>query len=100
MSRAWRTVTYHPSRPRASSGIATAAVDRASSRRQAGAGLLVLHCRLHQGLVLELGPPVFASTLGGAVEHRPEGPHEVDVSHVLAGVARDQEKLAAPEVSD
>src|ERR1700682_5622543 len=50
-------------------------------------------------LVLEFGPPVCASTVRGAVEDRPERPHEVAMSHVLAGVARDQEQLSAPEVA-
>src|SRR5258708_26770473 len=50
--------------------------------------------------VVELWPPVCASTLGRAVEDRPQRPHEVDVPRVLAGLARNQEQLTAPEVVD
>src|SRR3989442_11871191 len=50
--------------------------------------------------VVERWPPVCASTLGRAVEDRPQRPHEVDVPRVLARLARNQEQLTAPELVD
>src|SRR6476469_5121072 len=41
-----------------------------------------------------------AAALRRAVEHRPDGPHEIDVTRMQAGCVRHGEELAAPEVVD